>query len=253
MLSKPAMGAGGSIGGQIVTDGLLLNLDAGKPASYPGSGTTWYDLSGNGNNFTLTSTGYSSANKGSLTFDGTSSYTKGSTSFLPNQLFADSAGSWSVEAWFKFPIAPSGTRTANGSWSIVGRAGGIATAGTFILYIGSATDVTYGNYAPYKLAATIRGAVTVMSGSLNNNTWNQIVLTWNGSSGSYYLNNGTPGVLAAGTASLQSYADFNIGSNLDVSNHLYEGNISSVNIYNKALNAAEVDQNFKALRGRYGL
>ena len=40
--------------GQLITDGLVLNLDAAKRDSYPGSGTTWYDISGNGNNGTLT-------------------------------------------------------------------------------------------------------------------------------------------------------------------------------------------------------
>jgi hypothetical protein len=39
---------------RIVTDGLVLCLDAGNPKSYTGSGTTWTDLSGNGNNGTLT-------------------------------------------------------------------------------------------------------------------------------------------------------------------------------------------------------
>jgi prepilin-type N-terminal cleavage/methylation domain-containing protein len=37
----------------IVKDGLVLHLDAGNPASYPGTGTTWFDLSGNNNNGTL--------------------------------------------------------------------------------------------------------------------------------------------------------------------------------------------------------
>ena len=60
----------------IVTDGLVLRLDAGNRNSYPGSGTTWTDLSGNGNNGTLsaTSIGYNSANGGSLVFDGTDDY-----------------------------------------------------------------------------------------------------------------------------------------------------------------------------------
>ena len=35
--------------GRIVTDGLVLNLNAADPNSYPGSGTTWIDISGNGN------------------------------------------------------------------------------------------------------------------------------------------------------------------------------------------------------------
>ena len=44
------------IGGQIVTDGLVLCLDAANKDSYPGSGTTWYDLSGNGYNSTAAGT-----------------------------------------------------------------------------------------------------------------------------------------------------------------------------------------------------
>ena len=60
---------------RIVTDGLVLALDAGNPKSYPGSGTTWTDLSGNGNNGTLTNgPTYSSANGGSIVFDGVDDY-----------------------------------------------------------------------------------------------------------------------------------------------------------------------------------
>lgn len=54
--------------------GLVLHLDAGNPASYSGSGTTWNDLSGNGSHVTLTSTTFNSANGGSIVFNGTSSY-----------------------------------------------------------------------------------------------------------------------------------------------------------------------------------
>jgi len=56
------------------SSGLVLNLDAGNPASYSGSGTTWNDLSGNGSNVTLTSTTFNAANGGSIVFNGTSSY-----------------------------------------------------------------------------------------------------------------------------------------------------------------------------------
>lgn len=56
---------------KIVTDGLVLCLDAANPKSYPGSGTVWSDLSGNGNNGTLVNgVGYNSNNGGYLTFDG---------------------------------------------------------------------------------------------------------------------------------------------------------------------------------------
>jgi hypothetical protein len=64
----------------IVTDGLVLCLDAANPKSYPGSGTTWTDLSGNGNNGTLVNgVGYSGSNLGSLSFDGSNDYIQFST------------------------------------------------------------------------------------------------------------------------------------------------------------------------------
>ena len=61
---------------RIVTDGLVLCLDAASKRSYPGTGTTWTDLKG-GNNGTLTNmdgANFSSANGGSLSFDGASDY-----------------------------------------------------------------------------------------------------------------------------------------------------------------------------------
>jgi hypothetical protein len=58
-----------------ITDGLVLCLDAGNSKSYPGSGTTWTDLSGRGNNGTLVNgVGYNSGNLGSLVFDGVDDY-----------------------------------------------------------------------------------------------------------------------------------------------------------------------------------
>ena len=80
---------------EIVTDGLVLNLDAGDYASYPRSGTTWYDLSGGGNNGTLTNgPTYDSANKGSIVFDGTNDYVS-----VPS-FNADSNQALSVFCWF---------------------------------------------------------------------------------------------------------------------------------------------------------
>jgi prepilin-type N-terminal cleavage/methylation domain len=56
--------------GALVTDGLVLHLDAADPKSYPGTGATWYDLTGDSNGTLLNGVGYSSNNKGALTFDG---------------------------------------------------------------------------------------------------------------------------------------------------------------------------------------
>ncbi len=62
-------------GPNIITNGLILELDAANRKSYPGSGTTWTDLSGNGNTGTLTNgPTFSSANGGSIVFDGVDDY-----------------------------------------------------------------------------------------------------------------------------------------------------------------------------------
>ena len=59
---------------ELVSDGLVLNLDAGDPRSYPSSGTTWTDLSGSGNTGTLSTCTYNNGNGGALVFNGTSDY-----------------------------------------------------------------------------------------------------------------------------------------------------------------------------------
>jgi hypothetical protein len=82
---------------KIVTNGLVLNYDAGQQNSYSGSGTTWTDLSGRGNTGTLTNgPTYSSANGGSIVFDGVDDYVNiGSQS-----LVGSGTSPFSVELWF---------------------------------------------------------------------------------------------------------------------------------------------------------
>ena len=60
-------------GPKIVTDGLVLALNAADRNSYPGSGTTWYDISGNSNNGTMSNVTYSGLDGGNMVFNGTSS------------------------------------------------------------------------------------------------------------------------------------------------------------------------------------
>jgi hypothetical protein len=82
-------------GPHIVTDGLILSLDAANNKSYPRSGTTWNDLSGNGNNGTLVNgPTFSSANGGSIVFDGTNDVV--STTLV--QTFVNEL---TVETWYR--------------------------------------------------------------------------------------------------------------------------------------------------------
>ena len=88
---------------RIVTNGLVLALDAANIKSYPGSGTTWTDLSGIGNNGTLTNgPTYSSANGGSLVFNGTDNYVS-----LPANSINTNAD-LTLNYWVKTPLPGSG-------------------------------------------------------------------------------------------------------------------------------------------------
>ena len=78
-------------GPSIVTSGLVLDLDAANPRSYPGSGSVWYDVSGNGNNASLYNITYSS---GYLIFNGTTGYGLVSNNVSPG------TGNFTVSAWF---------------------------------------------------------------------------------------------------------------------------------------------------------
>lgn len=250
----------------IVTSNLILYLDAGNPRSYPGTGTNWYDASGEDNNGTVANGPiYTTGTSGYFTFDGVDDYgqipkSSGFFDINTNSLYADTGYAWTVGVWFSFPVSPVGTRTGNQSFSLLGKSGGIATAATWTLFLGSATDTTYGQYAPYKLATTIRGAVTVISvDSLNTGLFNNAVVTWNGSTGRAYLNGSDMGALTVGAAAAQNGYYFslgttaNAGSGAAASSHQYEGKISQVSVYNVALTAGQVLQNYNALRGRYGL
>ena len=79
---------------RIVTDGLVLCLDAASKRSYPGTGATWYDISGNGNHFNLYNTPtFDSDNGGSISFNGTDEYARST-----NTIDLSHDGSYMVEA-----------------------------------------------------------------------------------------------------------------------------------------------------------
>jgi len=244
----------------IVTSGLQLNLDAGNINSYPGTGTTWYDLSSNGNNGTLVSDPtFTSTNGGSFIFNGVDEFVRvvdsGFFSTASNSFFADTGYAWTVSAWFKFPVSPVGTRTGNASFTILGQSGGVGGGETLTLYVSSGTDSTYGT-VPYYLMVGIRGTKTTISTvPVNTGLWNQVVVTWNGTSGRAYLNGDDRGATNIGAVAIQTLQYFDIANTGDSgapgnSTQQFEGNISNVLVYNKALSAEEVTQNYTAQEGR---
>ncbi len=236
----------------IVTANLQLYLDPSNSSSYPGSGTTLFDLSGFSRNGAIQGTPpYTNPY---FTFDGNTRriYT---TYGGPNEMWAVNTQSWSACAWFKCPITRTSNGTANHSNMILGRAGGIGTAGQFGLYVQTPTQATYGT--PNTLAIILRGANTQISAStVNDNQWHQVATTWDGTTCKTYLDgvfrvNATVGTAANQTGYTIAMGDRG-GPSVDT-NQAWEGDLSQALVYSAALSAAEVEQNFNATRSIFGL
>jgi hypothetical protein len=214
----------------IVTDGLVLHLDAGNSTSYPGSGTAWTDLSGKGNNATLTNgPTYSSADGGSIDFDGTNDYALGSTS----SDFLFGTGDYTMSYWFR-------ADTFSGGPTIVDLRNGSGIAQAYSDFIGS-------NKFKLWMHPTViyDGGITTLSTA----TWYNACVTRSGSAGSVYINATLDGTFTNSTNMVQG--QFKIAGNVSV---YFNGRVSNALVYKgKALTATEVTQNFNALRGRYGL
>jgi len=215
-------------GPEIVEDGLVLALDAGNTKSYPGSGTSWSDLSGNGNNGTLTNgPTYSSDDGGSLTFDGSNDYAPIGTSGFP---FGSSAGT--LSCWVR-----TNTTAAGFQWIVSYGSPGTSQA----RFLGiNGTTYYFGGYGN-----------DITASGVPVNTWINMVGVYDGTNASMYVN----GVLVSGpTAKSWNTVANNaqVGRQTNGSEY-WNGNIAQVSIYNRALIASEVQQNFEALRGRYGI
>jgi Concanavalin A-like lectin/glucanases superfamily len=228
-------------GGRIVTDGLVLSLDASDRNSYVSGSATWTDLSGNGNNGTLVNgPTFDSGSGGSIFFDGVDDRINISTSPLIENLTAN----FTFQAFVKFNtsggqygIFTKGGRYANG-WTVYLRQGP-----QFSLIGKDASGVSSGILAP-----TPAGGVTV-------DKWYHITYTYNQSVVISYINgiqsttsNYSQNFNSTGTTSYIGWdADLSLPPNY------WSGYISNINLYNRALLSQEVLQNYNAQKTRFNL
>ena len=230
-------------GQKIITEGLILHLDAGNSSSYSGSGTAWNNLISNNYNATLTNgPTYSSADGGSIVFDGSddSARTNDVLDPVADGLYADSSSSWSVSSWFK----PSSSWSSQGA--ITGKGGGTGGSATYVVWYDSRN---WYNFLQVRLRG---GTVLQISNTDLTSTWSEVTITWDGSTAKAYLNGSFVSNITVGTAGKQSNT-FTVGSTSSGNNTRFGGNISEVKVYSDALTASEVTQNYNALKGRYGL
>jgi hypothetical protein len=220
----------------IVQQGLVLNLDAGNPYSYAGAGTTIYDVSGNSYNGTLTnSPTYSSDNGGSLAFNGSNNYIV-TSNFTPN------ITNKTLSGWVKLS-------------SISQQGGGLinlqSTDGlSFDAIVYNETNNGWG-FGSNGFSRTGWSGVKETS----TNDWVNITATYENLNYRIYRN----GVLIYTLTSFNTL-NFNFSSNsllgyrhLGGGSAFLAGNIAQGLIYNRALSAAEVLQNYNATKGRFGL
>lgn len=220
---------------KIVNNGLILSLDAANNKSYPGSGTTWNDLSGNGNNGTLTNgPTFSTANMGSIVFDGTNDYIS-----IPHA-FNISSGGVTFNIWFKL------TST---SWSpLICDWTGPAYSFNIQVYTG-ALNIAIRNSAQTDLIA-------LANPSINTNVIYNLQFAYDKTTkiGSSYINgilNDTKTSGQTDAAIVNSSNAWSIGLKQDGGN-VIPGNVYLCNIYNRSLSATEVLQNYNVAKNRFG-
>ena len=225
-------------GEDIVTDGLIFRVDAGDESSYPGSGTTWTDVI-NGNNGTiLNGATYNSAQGGYFEFDGVDDKVDfGNPAILESYPL-------SIDVWFNL----TNSNVFRGIIS-KGRTVGSASQRDFDIHGNGAGDlrwnVSNGSIYVFSIGDTFPST----------NVWHHLSVSWDGTTGTNGAKMFLDGSLfSQGTATATTFAtgdDIFVGGNR--SGFMFNGRISMVKMYDKALSSSEALQNYNASKDRYGL
>ena len=212
-------------------NGLVLALDAANSKSYPGSGTIWTDLSGNGNNGTLqNSPTYDTNNLGSFSLDGVDDRILISCNNSTIRTFNST-----TQFIIKLPVYSGGQRCI-----LSYRAGGGGS-----LYIGKSSNGIFCYYNQLSTAGFVVGNIasnaTVIC-TVTCDATNNLLST--------YIN-GTLVGSASRTGWVSTYhTSLYLGWD-DGTNEFMLGNFYQFSHYNRVLTAAEISQNFNALKSRY--
>jgi hypothetical protein len=212
----------------VVTQDLVLRLDASDMTSYSGSGSTWTDIAGTQQNVTLYgSPTFTSGTPAYFTFNGTSQYGLGSGSVIPTTTYTKSA-------WFYL----NGYQDNN-----------IVSGDGHFIYMGpsGSTQKIYCGHANWPSFIAFPSSATI---SLN--TWYNVTLTFNTTDGmKLYINGILDSTYTANKSAHAGSGTVNIGT-YNGSN-LLNGRVSKVYCYNRSLTGAEVLQNFNSDKSHFGL
>jgi hypothetical protein len=224
-----------------ITDGLVLALDAGNTKSYPGSGTTWTDLSGRGNNFTLSGPDYVSTNPSHFSF------LNDEVDQIYNSLFSfgGSTTTMTASCWVKLD-------TVSVDHSIISYAETGQSANQYLLYYS-------GTSSPKQFNLWFDGTSLSIQNTLVSSVWYNIVNVISSANNILYINSQQIGSQTKTGTQLEGsgYMVFgqdqdSFGGGFQVTQD-FRGDIAQVSIYNRALTASEIQQNYNATKSRFGL
>lgn len=233
---------------QIVQTGLFMHLDASNADSYPGTGTTWTDLSGNGNNGTISGATWSSADGGQFDFDGNND----SISIAHNSsLSLSTTVQRTIQVWVKFDALPAVNTQGQPVF------GKLSSGFNFDGYWGGLFSNT-GNTRVVTNGTAVQRVTNSTTNPVAANTWclytfiSQITSTANTTK--VYINTTEVSSTAHGA---DGYSESNplylgfIGTG--VSSPYLNGKIGACYFYTTGLSASDVSTNYNATKGRYGL
>jgi hypothetical protein len=232
----------------IVTSNLRLYLDAGRSLSFPQTGSTWNDISGNGTNVTMYNLGgttysanpagspeYTQQNGGALLFNGSTNFGKFSTIV--------STSAFSVCAWVNFTNGGDMGILSHCNGGPVGESYGVSGGKMYYMYYTSSWQSATG------------------TSSVNTGSWKNIVFAKNGTNMVMYINgvqDYTTTLTGSVTSSLASIGSKwgpcnsdSYGAGSDSYGSVFNGFMAVVMVYTKQLSAGEVSQNYNALKGRF--
>jgi hypothetical protein len=218
----------------IITNGLVLHLDSGHGSSYPGSGTSWNDLSTSSSLYTTSSSPtFDTSSNSSFSFNGSSNL------YIATENSALNTQTPSVEVWIK-----TNALSQNGFWFEKGQ------VNTQYSLFQEGGNIQWRQ----SIGGGITNLSTLTSAYINTSSWYQVVGTYETGSRKLYINgelvnsDTQSGSIATNTngTSIGVYGGYN-GSR----GYYYNGNIAIVRVYNRVLSLQEVSQNFISNRSRF--
>jgi hypothetical protein len=228
---------------KIVTEGLVLYLDAANTKSYPGSGTTWSDLSRNQNNGTLVNgPTFDSGNGGNIVFDGVNDYVNlGNTLNFSNY---NTVG-FTISFWVK---VNSTIQTNRYLFSKLTNSGVDNQFSVVYGYVANTYEL-YGGLGGVGANQTIRTNSQI---SVNDTNWHNLTYSVGTTTVGYLdgiikFTNNYPSLTYISSTSNSYLTTFNAAG------FYLNSNISTMQLYNRTLNQQEIQQNYNATKSRYGL